>query len=211
MDKKNTNAGKNVAGKKPPFRKAGGGGRFRKPFKRADKPADEFEQKIVDLARVTRVMAGGKRMKFRACMVIGDKKNRVGIGVAKGADVAMAIAKSVGKAKKNLLEVPIVDGTIPHEVNVKLGSAKLMMKPAKKGSGIKAGGVVRIILELAGIKAVGAKILGTSNKVNNAKATMMALDSFVFAATKRTDVKTQENKDKEKTVDNKLDSKIKKQ
>ena len=155
-------------------------GSFRKPGrKRADKPAEEFEQKIVDLARVTRVMAGGKRMKFRACMIIGDKKNRVGVGIAKGADVASAIAKAVVKAKKAVISVPVVDGTIPHEVTIKLKASKIMLKPARKGSGIKAGGVLRIVLELAGVRDAAAKILGTNNKVNNAKAAIVALGSFL--------------------------------
>lgn len=140
---------------------------------------DEFEQKIVDLARVTRVMAGGKRMKFRACMIVGDRKGRVGVGLAKGADVSIAISKAVTKAKKRLLTVPIVSGTIPHQVNVKVGSAKILIKPAKAGSGIKAGGVARIILELAGVKDVVAKVLGNNNKINNAEATIRALSSFV--------------------------------
>ena len=167
--------------KKMPFRKTGG----RPLRKRADKPSDEFEQKIVDLARVTRVMAGGKRMKFRACMVIGDKNGRVGVGLAKGADVSMAISKSVTKAKKNMVSVPLVGSTIPHEVYIKNKSARIMLRPAKKGSGIKAGGVVRIVLELAGVRDVVAKIFGASNKINNANATILALTSFVPAAKER--------------------------
>ena len=161
------------------FKKPGGfrrpGGRRRMP----EKPKDDFDQKVLDLARVTRVMAGGKRMKFRATMVIGDRKGKVGVGVAKGADVAAAIQKSIAKARKNIIEVPIIDGTVPHEVRINEHSAKLMLRPARKGSGIKAGGVMRIVLELAGIKDVVAKILGTNNKVNNAKATIKALNSFV--------------------------------
>jgi len=177
---------KNVAGaKKFPPRKPGGfkrPGGFRKPGgkkRMPEKPKDDFDQKVLDLARVTRVMAGGKRMKFRATMVIGDKKGKVGIGIAKGADVSIAIQKAVSKARKNIIEVPIIEDTIPHEVHISDHSAKLMMRPARKGSGIKAGGVMRIVLELAGVKDVVAKILGTSNKVNNAKATIKALSSFV--------------------------------
>ena len=124
-------------------------------------------------------MAGGKRMKFRACMVIGNKKGKVGIGLAKGADVAMAVSKAVTQAKRNLIEVPIIDGTIPHKIDVKLKASRLMIKPARKGSGIKAGGVVRIVLELSGLKYVVAKILGANNKINNAAATIKALQSFV--------------------------------
>ena len=155
---------------------------FKKGGKRMERPKDDFEQKIVDLTRVTRVMAGGKRMKFRVCMVVGDKKGKVGIGIAKGIDVAMAVSKAVTQAKKNIIEVPIIDGTIPHQINIKYGSAKLMMKPGKAGSGIKAGGVMRIVLELAGVKDIVAKILGTNNKVNNAKACSLALQSFLPAA-----------------------------
>lgn len=158
-------------------RRSGGRGGF--------KPADEFEQKIVDLARVTRVMAGGKRMKFRACMVVGDKNGRVGMGIAKGADVSMAISKSVTKAKKHLVQVPLIDGTIPHAVRTKVGAAIVLIKPARAGSGIKAGGVMRIVLELAGVKDAAAKILGTSNKLNNAEATIVALQSFLPAAVRR--------------------------
>ncbi|MFA6307992.1 MAG: 30S ribosomal protein S5 [Patescibacteria group bacterium] len=165
--------------RKFPPRKSGGfrgaGGRK----KVSEKPKDDFDQRVLDLARVTRVMAGGKRMKFRATMVIGDKKGKVGIGIAKGADVSMAIQKSVAKARKNLIEVPIIEGTVPHEIHISDHSAKIMMRPARSGSGIKAGGVMRVVLELAGIKDVVAKILGTSNKVNNAKATIKALNSFV--------------------------------
>ncbi|MFA6466900.1 MAG: 30S ribosomal protein S5 [Patescibacteria group bacterium] len=164
--------------KKFPPRKKGG---FKKPGARKtpEKPKDDFEQKVLDLARVTRVMAGGKRMKFRATMVIGDKKGKVGLGIAKGADVSMAIQKAVAKARKNIIEVAIIDGTVPHEVRISNHSAKLMLRPARQGSGIKAGGVMRIVFELVGIKDVVAKILGTSNKVNNAKATIQALSSFV--------------------------------
>ena len=106
----------------------------RKPgrFKRKEKEQDEFEQKIVDLARVTRVMAGGKRLRFRACMIIGDRKGRVGLGIAKGADVAIAIGKAISKAKKNIVYVPIIDGTVPHEVEIKNKASRLLIKPEEK-------------------------------------------------------------------------------
>jgi small subunit ribosomal protein S5 len=147
----------------------------RKKFKRE---APEFDQKIIDLARVTRVMAGGKRMRFRACVAIGDKKGRVGIGLAKGADVAISVNKAVTKAKKELIEIPIVNETIPHEMRIKLKAAKLLLKPAPRGTGVKAGGAIRVVLELGGVPNVVAKILGTNNKVNNVKALMEALKSF---------------------------------
>lgn len=169
-----------------------------RPMRRnSDRPADDIEQKIVDLARVTRVMAGGKRMKFRACMIIGDRKGRVGMGLAKGVDVSAAIAKAVTQARKRMINVNIVDGTIPHAVTVKEKSAKIMIKPAKKGSGIKAGGVVRIILDLAGIKDATAKILGAGNKINNSRATLLALSSFV---PKSKVVKVKNNEEKKAAV-----------
>lgn len=139
---------------------------------------DDFEQRILDLARVTRVMAGGKRMRFRACVAIGDKKGRIGIGMGKGADVTSAVTKGVNKAKKNIINVPIVNDTIPHEVYHKFSAAKILFKPARKGRGVIAGGVVRIILELAGVKSVTSKILGTNNKVSNAKCTIEALSKL---------------------------------
>lgn len=169
-----------------------------RPMRRgSDRPADDIEQKIVDLARVTRVMAGGKRMKFRACMIIGDRKGRVGMGLAKGIDVSAAIAKAVTQARKHMVTVSIVDGTIPHAVTIKEKSARIMIKPAKKGSGIKAGGVVRIILDLAGIKDATAKILGAGNKINNSRATLIALSSFV---PKSRVVKAKNNEEKKAAV-----------
>lgn len=142
------------------------------------KEPQEFEQKIIDLARVTRVMAGGKRMRFRACVALGDKKGRVGFGLAKGADVTIAVTKAVNKAKKELIEIPIVNETIPHQVLMKEGAALVLLKPAPKGTGIKAGGAMRVMLELAGVPNVVGKIMGTNNKVSNVKALISALTSF---------------------------------
>lgn len=136
---------------------------------------EEFEQRILEIARVTRVMGGGKRMSFRACVAIGDKKGRVNIALGKGADVSIAVSKAVTQAKKNIISVPTINDTIPHEVYCKFGAAKILLKPAGKGRGVIAGGVVRIILELAGIKNVTSKILGTNNKINNAKCAIKAL------------------------------------
>ena len=145
---------------------------------------EEFEQKMIDIARVTRVMAGGKRMRFRACVAIGNKKGRVAIGLAKGADVTLAVTKAVNKAKKDFIDIPIVNETIPHEVYQKFGAAKILFRPAKKGRGIIAGGAVRFLLELSGIKNITSKILGTGNKVNNVKCAIEALKSL-----KRVEVK----------------------
>ncbi|MEK7189153.1 MAG: 30S ribosomal protein S5 [Patescibacteria group bacterium] len=137
---------------------------------------DEFDQVILDLARVTRVMAGGKRMRFRACLVIGDRKGKVGVGIAKGADVQLAISKATNDAKKHMIRVLTTEtGTIPHEVRIRDRSAQLLLSPAPAGTGVIAGSVVRQILELAGVRDVVAKIMGTSNKVNNAQTLMDAL------------------------------------
>lgn len=165
--------GKSLYAKKAGERKSGGRGA------RREKEKDEFDQKLIDLARVTRVMAGGKRMKFRACIAIGDGKGRFGVGIAKGSDVTIAIAKAVDQAKKDLIKVPLTkDGSIPHEVRQKFGAAKILLRPARAGHGVIAGGAVRIALELAGIKNITSKIFGTSNKVNNAKCTAEALRSL---------------------------------
>ena len=150
----------------------------RKRGTRREKPKDDFEQRIVDLARVTRVMAGGKRMRFRACVVVGNQKGSVGIGVAKGHDVATAVNKAVRQAKKNILQVPIVNGTIPHEVKLKYASAQVLLRPARQGRGLIAGGAARLVLELAGVPNVVAKMMGSRNKVNNVSAVMKALESL---------------------------------
>lgn len=138
-------------------------------------PKDDFEQYTVDLARVTRVMAGGKRMRFRACVVVGNKKGLVGLGIAKGLDVSAAVQKAALKARKHLLHVPIVNETIPHPVEVKLSSAKVLLKPAQKGRGLIAGGAVRVVLEAAGVPNVVSKMMGSRNKINNVSAVMKAL------------------------------------
>ncbi len=154
------------------------GPRRPKRNRRGQREQREFEQKILDLARVTRVTKGGKRMRFRTCLIIGDRKGRVGMGVAKGADVAASVEKAFRQAKKNIVSVPLVDGTIPNEVFVKFGAAKIILKPAPKGTGLKSGGPVRMVLELAGVPNAVSKILGTNNKINNAKATFKALRSL---------------------------------
>ncbi len=155
------------------------GGRGRGDRRSNDRqPQDEFDQKILDIARVTRVMAGGKRMRFRACVAIGDRKGRVAIGLAKGLDVTIAVNKAVNQAKKNLITVPMIDKTIPHEIKQKSDSAIVLLKPAKQGRGIIAGSVVRVILELAGIHNITSKMLGSHNKINNAKCVIKALSSL---------------------------------
>jgi len=146
-----------------------------------EKPQNEYEQRIIDLARVTRVMAGGKRLRFRACVAIGDGKGKVGWSVAKGADVAIAVNKAVTKAKKNMTKLRFVKGTIPHQVYAKFKAAKVLLKPAVEGTGIIAGGSVRQILELAGVPNIYGKILGaTGNKISNIQATMAALQPLQY-------------------------------
>lgn len=155
---------------------AQGKGRFQK----AKKEKPEFDQSIVDLARVTRVTEGGKQLNFRACVVIGDRKGRVGYGVDKGKDVQIAVEKAVNQAKKNIIRVPLHNDTIPHRVDAKFKAAKLVIQPAPRGSGIIAGGAVRVILEMAGVPNASAKMLArTKNKVTNVKATFAALTSFL--------------------------------
>lgn len=161
-------------------RQRGGGGRGPRRDNRGgrDERKDEFEQRILEIARVTRVMAGGKRMNFRACVAIGDRKGSIGLGLGKGADVTMAVNKAVNRAKKEMLKVSVVNDTIPHVVRQKLGAASIIFKPAAQGRGVIAGGVARAILELAGIKNVTSKVLGTNNKINNARCTFAALASL---------------------------------
>ncbi len=137
---------------------------------------DEFDSKLLDLARVTRVTAGGKRLRFRAVMAVGNKKGNVGVGVDKGKDVAQAIDKATRVAKKNLITVAVLEDTIPHKTEAKFGSARVLLKPQRKGRGLVAGSAVRTVCELAGIKNISSKILSRSkNKLNNARATILAL------------------------------------
>ncbi|MBU1032414.1 30S ribosomal protein S5 [Patescibacteria group bacterium] len=136
----------------------------------------DYEEKNIEIARVTRVTKGGKRMRFRSLAVLGNRKGRVGFGLAKGVDVAGAIGKATSQARKSLITVPLVNETIPHQVLAKFGASTVLIKPAPKGTGIKAGGAVRVVLELAGVQNVTAKILGSHSKLNNVKATFKALE-----------------------------------
>jgi small subunit ribosomal protein S5 len=145
-------------------------------FNKKNEVKDEFESKLLDLARVTKVTGGGKTMRFRAVIVAGNKMGKVGIGAAKGLDVSQAIEKATRVAKKNLRDIPMADGTIPFEVEAKFGPSRVILKPQKKGKGLVAGGTVRIICSLAGIQDISSKTLSrTRNKLNNAQATMQAL------------------------------------
>ncbi|MBI4049881.1 MAG: 30S ribosomal protein S5 [Candidatus Doudnabacteria bacterium] len=141
----------------------------------------DLQTKVVEIKRVTRVVAGGKRMRFRALVVAGDRKGRVGVGLKKGADVAEAVNKATNEAKKNLITVAISNETIPHAVKLKYKAALILLKPAPLGSGIIAGGPVRAVIDLAGIKNISSKMLGSNNKVSNVRATYEALKKLKHA------------------------------
>lgn len=146
---------------------------------RPEREKSEFDNKVLEVARVTRVMGGGKRFKFRALVIIGDRKGRVGMGLGKGTDVAQSVEKAINKAKKHLITVPIKNDSIPHEISAKYGTAKVFLRPGIKGKGLVAGGAMRVICDLAGLKNVTAKIFSRSNnKINISRATLEALKSL---------------------------------
>ncbi|HET9173665.1 MAG TPA: 30S ribosomal protein S5 [Candidatus Saccharimonadales bacterium] len=141
----------------------------------------QFDERTLHIDRVARVVKGGRRFRFRALVVVGDRKNRVGIGSAKGADVTAAVTKATEVAKKHFITVPLYKGTLPHEATAKVGGANILIKPASAGTGLIAGGVVRTILEVAGVSNALSKSLGSTNKTNTAYATISALQSLVPA------------------------------
>jgi len=145
---------------------------------RGRKEKSEFDQKVIDIARVTRVVKGGKRFSFRTTVVIGDKKGRVGVGVAKGPDMKVSTEKAVAQAKKGLVKIDFKGTTIAYPVEQKVGSARVLLRPALKGRGIVAGGAVRAVVGLVGISDITAKMLGAKNKLSNARATIKALETF---------------------------------
>lgn len=144
-------------------------------------PVEEkpFEETVISIDRVARVVKGGRRFRFKALVVVGDRKNKVGVGVAKGQDVQTAVTKATDVAKKNLITIPIAETTIPHEIEVKVSGARVLLMPAAPGTGIIAGGVVRSIIGTTGISNLLSKSLGSSNKVNIAYATIEALRTLV--------------------------------
>lgn len=147
----------------------------------------DYEEKTLEIRRVTRVTKGGKRMRFRALSLVGNRKGRVGFGTGKGVDIAQTTSKAFTQARKNLITVPITNETIPHEVLAKFSASKVLLMPAPRGTGIKAGGSIRQVLELAGIPNISAKMLGSSNKVNNVKATFEALRNLRSPKAPRTE------------------------
>ena len=156
--------------------------RPRRDHRRRDNaPAEpkEFEEIVINIDRVSRVVKGGRRFRFKALVVVGNRKGKVGVGVAKGRDVQTAVAKATNVAKKHLITIPIADGTIPHDAEVKFTGARVLLRPAAPGTGIIAGGVVRQVIGVTGINNLLSKSLGSTNKVNIAYATIEALKSLV--------------------------------
>lgn len=160
-----------------------------RPGQRGGRPGDrraprveepkQFEEVVISIDRVARVVKGGRRFRFKALVVVGDRKNKVGVGVSKGADVQTAVAKATDVAKKNMITIPIANDTIPHDAEVKVSGAQVLIMPAAPGTGIIAGGVVRSVIGVTGIKNLLSKSLGSTNKVNIAYATIDALRSQV--------------------------------
>lgn len=138
----------------------------------------QFDERVVHIDRVARVVKGGRRFRFRALVVLGDHKGKVGIGISKGADVTTAVTKAVEVAKKNMFTIALHNGTLPHEAEAKVSGARILVKPAAPGTGLIAGGVVRTVLEVAGVSNALSKSLGSTNKINIAYATLEALRSI---------------------------------
>lgn len=154
-------------------------------MEREDFSQDNIEERVINIDRIARVVKGGRRFRFRALVVAGDRKGRVGMGIAKGADVTTAVTKATQRAKKNMIEVELQNhGTIAHEVYAKYSGGRVMLKPAGPGTGVIAGGAVRDIVEVAGISDVLSKSFGSSNKINCAYATIAALNKLMTAKEK---------------------------
>jgi small subunit ribosomal protein S5 len=161
-----------------PTRQRGSRRDDRRNAPRADEPK-QFEEVVINIDRVARVVKGGRRFRFKALVVVGDRKNKVGVGVSKGLDVQTAVAKATEVAKKNMITVPITNSTIPHDAEIKLSGARVLIKPAAPGTGVIAGGVVRQVIGVTSISNLLSKSLGSTNKVNIAYATIEALRSLV--------------------------------
>jgi small subunit ribosomal protein S5 len=149
---------------------------------RKEKPKKEFDELLLEVRRVTRVTTGGRRMSFRATILVGNKKGKIGLGVSKGNDVAGAVSKATNEAYKALFEVPITKGdTVPYAIELKYKSSRVRLLPASQGTGLKAGSSIRSVLELAGYSNILSKMIGSNNKLNNALATIQALASYKHA------------------------------
>jgi small subunit ribosomal protein S5 len=149
-----------------------------RPMQTEDK---QFDERVVYVNRVARVVKGGRRFRFQALVVVGDHKGRVGLGISKGADVSAAVTKATDVAKKNLVKIPLYKGTLTHEVQAKVGGSNILIIPAAPGTGLIAGGIVRTVLEVVGIENALSKSLGSSNRINTAYASIKALSSSVPA------------------------------
>ncbi len=165
-------------------------------FKREDQvSSDGFEEKIVQVNRVSKKTKGGNTIGFSVLTVVGDRKGKVGVGLGKAPDVSSAIKKGVVIAKKHAITVPIVNGTIPFEFRIKLGAAEVLLKPAPKGSGVIAGGAVRSVVSLAGIENISSKVLGTENQASNVYATIEALKKLSERYERRSPKKEERSND----------------
>lgn len=153
-------------------------GRKKKIETKEEKPASEWSEQVVQISRVTKVVKGGKKLSFRAIVVVGNKKGQVGVGCAKASEVIIAIQKAITDGRKNLITVPIFKTTIPHPITGRSGAGAVMLRPASQGTGIIAGGSVRSVLELAGIENILSKSLGSNSPLNAANATLEALKSL---------------------------------
>ncbi len=161
-----------------PSKRRSRGGKKQKIETMEEKPQSEWKEQVVQISRVTKVVKGGKKLSFRAIVIVGNKKGQVGIGCAKAAEVIIAIQKAIADGRKNLITVPIFKTTIPHPVTGKSGAGEVMLRPASQGTGIIAGGAVRPVLELAGIENILAKSLGSKSPLNAAYATVNALKAL---------------------------------
>jgi small subunit ribosomal protein S5 len=167
----------------------------------------QFDERTLQIDRVARVVKGGRRFRFRALVVVGDRKHQVGVGTAKGADVTAAVAKATDVAKKHFIKVNLYKGTLPHDIEAKVSGARILLKPASAGTGLIAGGVVRTILEVAGVHNALSKSLGSSNKTNVAYATIAALEEAVPAKDWiTTGIKAKEKKESSATTKAKVAS-----
>lgn len=155
--------------------------RPRRDGRRGDAPKEEkmYEEKVIAIDRVARVVKGGRRFRFKALVVVGDRKAKVGVGVAKGSDVQVAVTKATDVAKKHMINIPLAASTIPHDIEVKVDGARVLLRRAAPGTGIIAGGVVRTVVSVTGITDLMSKSLGSANKVNIAYATIEALRQLV--------------------------------
>ena len=152
------------------------------------KPESEWKERVIQIRRVTKVVKGGKKLSFRAIVIVGNQKGQVGVGCAKAAEVIIAIQKAIADGRKNLISVPVFKTTIPHPIKGRSGAGSVMLRPASQGTGVIAGGAVRAVLELSGIENILAKSLGSKSPLNAANATLNALKSlstFADAAKRR--------------------------